>query len=113
MYCWFSAGLTNKFEFLIIYTLHILQTCKHSVADVVREDKDEFFWTNQDPQPFQPEYTEEELHVLEAERARREAENEHSYLELYPVTNLIFARFNTKVFLKTSHCTWSKFMNTT
>lgn len=46
------------------------------MADFVREDEDDFFGTDEDPQPylFKPEYTEEELHVLEAEHARREAE---------------------------------------
>ncbi len=44
------------------------------IADFLREDEDEFGWTNQDPQPFEPKYTEEELHALEAERARRAAE---------------------------------------
>ncbi len=41
------------------------------MANFVREDEDEFFWPNQDPQPylFEPEHTEEELHVLEAEQA--------------------------------------------
>ena len=50
-------------------------------------DEDDFFVTDEDPQPYlsEPEYTEEELHVLEAERARREAKRynvktKHKYL---------------------------------
>ncbi len=30
------------------------------MADFVREDEDEYFWTNQDPQPFEPEYAEKD-----------------------------------------------------
>ncbi len=46
------------------------------MANCVREDEDEFFWINQDPQPylFEPEHTEEWQRVLEAEWARGEAE---------------------------------------
>ncbi len=44
------------------------------VAVFVRADKDEFLWNYREPQPFETKYTEEELHVLEAEWKRREAE---------------------------------------
>ena len=45
------------------------------MTDFVMDNEDDFL-INQDPHPylFEPEHTEEELQVLEEERARREAE---------------------------------------
>ncbi len=50
------------------------------MANFIREDKDIFFWPKQDPQPylFEPEYTEEVLHVLEAERAEERLRQSNS-----------------------------------
>ncbi len=44
------------------------------MAKFVREDEDKFLWTYQEPQLFEPKYTEEVLHVLEAKQVVRAAE---------------------------------------
>ncbi len=41
------------------------------MAEFVKEEEDEFLWTNQDPQHLEAEYMEEELHVLEAKQRSR------------------------------------------